>query len=139
MSAALNPTSSNASKEQTVDKKRLSTSEKTMSVREYLDKIDSIILKGLENMLTERPVNPVEYMAAYLKETDPGKKSPQTNELGPPPPLFSCGCLPGPPLPRTSCGCFLESWEIQDNLESNLEQEYTTIQAVETTNVLALP
>ncbi|KAL2633468.1 hypothetical protein R1flu_004947 [Riccia fluitans] len=111
---------------------------------ELLGKVDDILLKGLESMLLERPLDPVEYMASYIMERHQKKKFPHISrqDHGPLPPTFSCGCVPGPLRPQTSCGCFLETgWEmpaVSVDVQQSAQVDFTSMQTVERMNAGAL-
>lgn len=51
-----------------------------LSVRAYLDQnVMPLVLKGLVEVSNQRPANPIEFLANYLHENNPEKKSAANN------------------------------------------------------------
>ncbi|KAJ7527837.1 hypothetical protein O6H91_16G073800 [Diphasiastrum complanatum] len=52
---------------------------KTLTVRQYLEAtVVPLLLQGLQNLVLERPTNPVEYLAAFLFKNSAQKPDPHT-------------------------------------------------------------
>ena len=49
---------------------------KQLNVRKYLEAtVVSVLLKGMQELAKQRPQDPLDYLADYLKENNPAKKA----------------------------------------------------------------